>query len=370
MGSAQARIGLSMGMLIAILLCVAGVTNASGGELLQRGPRAPNGAAAVLDSLGVLQPESVRSILLLYSGKSLLKSKTEELEADLRKSPENIESRLMLVGYYTWNARSALEHLRLRAHVLWMIENHPEHAATAEPSLRELADDPDGNEKILDLWTKNLQSRADDLAVLKNAEKFFFGRNPAEADLLIHRISEREPNNREWANELAQLYRMFGIPGENFEDHAARALEAYRRVLELTKNPAARQALPGEMADAAFKIGDFPAAAELAKVYLKSSDRPAVQRANTILGRVALRTGDIAQAKQYLLDSADPRAARDIAFSGPTLILAKELIEQGERDAVLEYLEDCLQLWPRGENVLRIWIADIKNGRTPSFGGP
>jgi len=124
------------------------------------------------------------------------------------------------------------------------------------------------------------------------------------------------------------------------------------------------------MADAAFRIGDFPAAVELAKIYLKSSDRPAVQRANTILGRIALRTGGLADARQYLLDSANPAAAPDIALSGPTLVLAKELIEHGERETVLAYLESCLKLWPRGENVLRIWIADIKNGRTPNLGGP
>jgi tetratricopeptide (TPR) repeat protein len=358
-----------MRLLIAILLVVAAGSNSSGRELAQRGQRPGDGMAAALDALGLLQPESVRSILLLYSGKSLLKSKADELEADLRKDPEKIDNRLMLIGYYTWNGRGSPDRLRLRGHVLWMVENHPEHASTAEPSLRDLPDDPEGNLQILQLWNKNLQSRGDDLAVLKNAEKFFFGKDPGEADDLIHRISEREPNNREWPSELAQLYRMFGIPGENIENHGDRALEEYRRVLELTKNPAAREALSGEMAEAAFKIGDFPAAAELAKIYLESSDRPAVQRANTILGRVALRDGDVDRARQYLLDSAGPRAARDIGMSGPTLVLAKELIERGEREAVLQYLEDCLQLWPRGESALRIWIADIRNGKTPKFGG-
>ena len=139
-------------------------------------------------------------------------------------------------------------------------------------------------------------------------------------------------------------------------------------MLELTNNPAARKTLSGDMADAAFKIGDFPAAAELAKIYLKSSDRPAVQRANTMLGRVALRMGNMASAKKYLLDSADPEAAREIGFSGPILVLAKELIEAGERDAVLQYLEHCLSLWPSGETILRIWIAEIRNGKTPNFG--
>src|SRR5437867_8913684 len=352
-----------MKLLIAILLV------AAGHEPLQRGER-PSGVANALDALGLLQPESVRSILLLHSGKSLLRSKVDELETALRKDPNNIDERLMLIGYYTANGRGAADRLRLRSHVLWVIGNHPEHASTAEPSLRDLPDDPEGNSAILELWKRNLAAHSTDLPVLKNAEKFFFGKDPAEADRLIHRISEREPNNREWPAELASLYRMFGIPGENIDNPGERALEEYRRVLELTKNPAAREALPGEMADAAFRIGDFPAAVELAKIYLKSSDRLAVQRANTILGRVALRTGRLADAKQYLLDSADPGAAKDIALSGPTLVLAKELIEQGERDVVLRYLEICLKLWPRGENILRIWIADIKTGRTPNLGAP
>ena len=359
-----------MRCLVAILFVLAANSSSFGRELEQRGQRPPNNIGSALEALGLMQPESVRSILLLYSGKSLLKAKAEELEAALRKEPEKIEDRVMLIGYYTWNGHSSPERLRLRGHVLWMIENHPEHAATAEPSLRDLPDDPEGNAQILEIWNKNLQSRSDDLAVLKNAEKFYFGKDPAEADRLIHRIAAREPNNREWPAELAQLYRMFGIPGENIENPGKRALEEYRRVLELTRNPAARLALSGEMADAAFKIGDFPAAVQLAKVYLESSDRGAAQRANTILGRVALRTGDIASAKQYLLDSADDGAARDIAFSGPTLVLAKEMIEHGERDAVVEYFEHCLVLWPRGESVLRIWIADIKSGKTPKLGGP
>src|SRR5438477_4960196 len=184
-----------MRLLIAILLLTAGL-NAAGRERLQR--ERPSSVASALDALGLLQPESVRSILLLHFGKSLLRSKARELEAALRKDPNNIDDRLMLIGYYTSNGHESTDGLRLRSHVLWMVENHPEHASTAEPSLRDLPDDPEGNVQILDLWDKTLQSRPDDLAVLKNAEKFFFGKDPGEADRLIHRISEKEPNSREW----------------------------------------------------------------------------------------------------------------------------------------------------------------------------
>ncbi|HLH30707.1 MAG TPA: hypothetical protein VKY31_05860, partial [Terriglobia bacterium] len=307
------------------------------------------------DPLGLYEPQSVRSILLLYSGKSISKAKAEELEADVRKNPEKIESRLLLIGYYGANAKTAAERTKLREHVLWMVQNHPEHPATAEPALREIPDDADGNAKILALWTKNIAAHPDDLAVMKDAEKYFFGKDPAEADQLIHQISAREPDNREWPTELANLYRMFGVPGETINDPAQRAVEAYKRVLALTNNQAARQSLAGDMAQDAFKLGDFPAAATLAKIYLDGVDRAAVQRGNTILGRIALRSGDLESSKQYLLASAGQGAARDISVSGPTLILAKELLEHGERDAVVEYLEKCAGLWPRGQDALQLW---------------
>jgi tetratricopeptide (TPR) repeat protein len=355
---------LRLSLVVAVL---AGFASQSVSQSQQRRPQRPPIANGI-DTLGLWQPESVRGILLIYSGKSITKAKAEELEADLRKTPEKIDSRLVLIGYYSSNGKTSVDRLRLRTHVLWMIENHPEHPATSEPSLRDLPDDNEGNAQILALWNKNLETRSDDVAVLKDAEKFFFGKDAAEAERLILRIADKEPSNREWPNELAQLYRMFGIPGESINDSAQRALEAYKRVLALTRTTSAREALAGEMAQASFKVGDFDGAAELARIHLRSKDRTAPQRANTILGRIALRSKDVAGAKQYLLASSGPEAAADVSLSGPTMVLAKELLEHGERDAVVQYIQNCLSLWPRGESVLEIWIADIQNGRSPNFG--
>ena len=352
--------------LLFLALAAATVTNSFGWQ--RQRPQADNNVSKGLDIFGLWQPESVRAILLLYSGKSLSKSKADELETTVRKDSEKLDERVVLIGYYAVNAKTSSDRSRLRNHVLWMIENHPEHPSTAEPSLRDLPDDIEGNAQILTLWTKNLESHPDDVAVLKNAEKFFFAKDPATADRLIHRIYEKEPNNREWANELAQLYRMFGIPGEPIDDPAQRAAEAYKRVLALTRTSSAREALAGDMAEAAFKVGDFTGAAEFAKIYLHGKDRTAPQRANTILGRVALRSGDLPSAKRYLLDSSGPESSKDVSLAGPTMVLAKELLEQGEHDVVLQYLENCLQLWPRGEDVLQIWIADIQHGKMPNFG--
>ncbi len=359
---------LRVGRNLPVTILIAAFAASGAAAQQSRRPQRPSTSLSnALGTLGIL-PDSVRSILLLYSGKSLSRSRANEVEADVLKKPDGIDNRLTLIGYYSANGQTPTDRLRLRDHVLWVVENHPEHPATAEPSLRDLPDDREGNGRILALWNANLQSGGDDLDVLKNAEKFFFGKDPAEAARLIHRIAEREPESRQWPDELAQLYRIFGIPGEYFADPGERALEAYQRVLRLTRNRTARETLAGEMAAAAFKIGDFAGAAQLAKIHLQSSDRNAVQRANTLLGRVALRAGDLAGGKQRLLDSAKPEAARDVSISGPTMVLAKELLEKGERDIVIQYLENCMPLWPRGETFLQNWIADIQAGKTPNFG--
>src|SRR2546427_4501015 len=155
-----------MRFLTAILLAAVTASDAPAHQLEQHAGRPADSIGSALDLLGLSQPESVRSILLLYTGKSISKSKAAELEAGLKQTPEKIDERLTLIGYYTSNAHDGLDKLRLRAHVLWIIGNHPEHPATAEPGLRDLADDPAGNNQVLELWQRNLESRPDDIAVL------------------------------------------------------------------------------------------------------------------------------------------------------------------------------------------------------------
>src|SRR5215813_1852692 len=78
-----------------------------GRELQQRRPWPPNNISNGLDALGLWQPESVRAILLLYSGKSVSKPKAEELESAVRKTPEKIDERVILIGYYSANGKTS-----------------------------------------------------------------------------------------------------------------------------------------------------------------------------------------------------------------------------------------------------------------------
>src|SRR5215467_14383027 len=75
----------------------------------------PNAATTnALDTLGLYQPESIRSILLLYLARNLPKAKVSQLEADVRNHPDNIDDRLSLIGYYNWNGKTAVDRVHLR----------------------------------------------------------------------------------------------------------------------------------------------------------------------------------------------------------------------------------------------------------------
>jgi len=49
--------------------------------------------------------------------------------------------------------------------------------------------------------------------------------------------------------------------------------------------------------------------------------------------------------------------------------LASELLEKGQRDVVIEYLQLCANFWQEGKELLTEWISAIKKGETPDFIG-
>ena len=94
----------------------------------------------------------------------------------------------------------------------------------------------------------------------------------------------------------------------------------------------------------------------------------AVHKGNLALGRVELRKGNTVAAKQYLLAAGRTPGSPQLDSFGPNMLLAKELLEAGERDAVLEYLTLCGKFWDLHRGALVTWERVITEGRTPNFG--
>lgn len=64
-----------------------------------------------------------------------------------------------------------------------------------------------------------------------------------------------------------------------------------------------------------------------------------IHNANHILGLVAVREGELGDAKRYLLAAGSTPGSPQLDSFGPKMHLAQALLSRGERDCVLEYLE-------------------------------
>ena len=95
----------------------------------------------------------------------------------------------------------------------------------------------------------------------------------------------------------------------------------------------------------------------------------AVQDVNMVLGRIALAEGKTEEAKKFLLKSADSSGSPQMNSFGPNMCLAKDLLEKGERQVVLEYFKECGSFWKSGQGKLDEWAKQVKAGAMPDFGG-
>jgi hypothetical protein len=92
----------------------------------------------------------------------------------------------------------------------------------------------------------------------------------------------------------------------------------------------------------------------------------AIYRGNLVLGRIALREGKLEEAKQYLLAAATTTGSPVLGSFGPNMSLAKELLQQGEKDSVLEYFKLCAKFWHTDK--LTNWTQQVNQGSMPDFG--
>lgn len=94
----------------------------------------------------------------------------------------------------------------------------------------------------------------------------------------------------------------------------------------------------------------------------------AMHKANSALGRIALRSGDKAAARKYLLASANSKGSPQMNSFGPNMGFAKEMLEAGEKESVLEYLRLCGTFWAMGHDQLEVWDKMIRENRASHFG--
>jgi len=94
----------------------------------------------------------------------------------------------------------------------------------------------------------------------------------------------------------------------------------------------------------------------------------AIHKGHLTLGRVALRKGEIEEAKRQLLLAGKTPGSPQLDSFGPNMVLAQELLDKGENDVVLKYLDFCKEFWDFHSEKLRKWQEQIAKGEKPNFG--
>jgi len=131
-----------------------------------------------------------------------------------------------------------------------------------------------------------------------------------------------------------------------------------------------------EVSAAAFDAGDYDQAETYANELLSDANLyrtnwnygNAIFHGNLILGRVALkRDNNISQAESYLLAAGKTPGSPQLMGFGPNMSLANDLLVAGERDTVLDFLDECSKFWKMDGGKLSDWKTTIQSGGTPNF---
>ena len=194
----------------------------------------------------------------------------------------------------------------------------------------------------------------------------------ALAETLFQRAISLEPQKAQWHGALAGHYTRQYQPatGETRATLIRKAMAEYDR--QAAMDPATVE--DQSYARTAIDGGDLDKATTAAKHCLAEAPTQtlkyvAVHQCNLILGRVALRRGDLKGAGEYLLAAAQIEGQGALSSFGPNMALAKELLEKDQRDVVLEYFRLCAKFWSFDRGQLDKWTAQVKAGQIPEFGG-
>jgi len=157
---------------------------------------------------------------------------------------------------------------------------------------------------------------------------------------------------------------------------ASQLVAAQEKVIRTLPKAEDKFHMTREIAPLAFNAGDQVMAGMYAKDLLIQAESMkddwdygnAVHTANLVLGRIALAAGDIDEAKRLLLLAGKTPGSPQLESFGPDMLFAKELLEKGEKDVVIQYFTLCSAFWKMDDGKLAQWKTEVQNNEIPDFG--
>lgn len=132
----------------------------------------------------------------------------------------------------------------------------------------------------------------------------------------------------------------------------------------------------GRAAKISFKSKRYDEAGKYAKELLtiaaRYKDDPiygnAIYDGHVVLGKLALNDGRPEKAIHELLEAVRTPGSATLATFGPDMSLARDLLKEGYKKPVIEFLIGCKSFWEYDDGKIDKWIKDINEGKMPDFG--
>jgi len=150
---------------------------------------------------------------LILESKGLSKDQVEELEQLLLSFPDNVQTRIKLIGYYHRHEIDDVFVRKMMAkHVLWIIENRPDSKIAGLP-ITSLHPDYHGDLYFEGkrLWMKQVKAFPNNTSVIDNAAAYMIHVDKLLAQKLWEQLEKHEPKNPKWKHRLDLLSELYRI---------------------------------------------------------------------------------------------------------------------------------------------------------------
>jgi tetratricopeptide (TPR) repeat protein len=269
--------------------------------------------------------ERLRQLDLLFLTDYRLGEKAvAKLERTLIDHPNNLECRLKLLSYYFGTCHRSRGAAKKQFQLIsWMIRNMPDHEVLRCPHGHMEDCNPSRYKKYKDLWLQQIAKYDDNVNVIINAASSLKS-DSSLAEKLYRKAITLDPQRPDWCRDLAWMLR---LSARKNSPKMKRALVAMEEAVRKAHKTSEKRYLYDDLAEIAYDVGDWSVAQKMARKSLSLVgklgenwyDGNALHDGNCILGRLALRKGQINKALFHLKAASQTDGSPQLDSFGPNM---------------------------------------------------
>jgi hypothetical protein len=285
--------------------------------------------------------------------KKLGRSELKQMETAIWTDPNGVYEHCLLIGFH-YKMRNEEDRLR---HVLWLIENHPEHSFLFWPECAYFHSSTH-RAVLLDQWKKASSKNADNGLVLRNMASFCAFFDIRRSIEILEELRRKEPGSAIVDLEYKIYLTSLSERTANKDELTKLRRDCEELLGTYPNDPMILEAL----VRVCLEEQDFQNVSRYAQLLIAGNQKNHL--GHTALGLAYLSTGQTDKAKEELQASMNWNTAWRFPYN---FALASALLKTGERGVVCKYLLSLWNKWRMGRAHILLWLFLIGIGVKPKL---